>query len=50
MSAAIAAACRGRASRAAGPFFATYPELRPLYTAYVASGDPVAGQANGLAG
>jgi GH18 family chitinase len=27
--------------QAVGPFFATYPELQPLYSAYVASSDPV---------
>ena len=27
--------------QAIAPFFATYPELRPLYTAYAASSDPV---------
>jgi peptidoglycan hydrolase-like protein with peptidoglycan-binding domain len=27
--------------QAVGPFFATYPELLPLYTAYVASSDPL---------
>jgi peptidoglycan hydrolase-like protein with peptidoglycan-binding domain len=28
-------------AQAVGPFFATYPELQPLYAAYVASSDPV---------
>ena len=27
--------------QAVAPFFAAYPELRPLYDAYIASADPV---------
>lgn len=41
---ALAAGLAGLAAasqQAVGPFFATYPELQPLYAAYVASSDPV---------
>ena len=34
--------------QAVGPFFATYPELLPLYTAYVASTDPLQTRRNAL--
>ena len=34
--------------QAVGPFFTTYPELLPLYTAYVASADPVQDKRNAL--
>ena len=34
--------------QAVGPFFTTYPELLPLYTAYVASADPVQDKRNTL--
>jgi Neuraminidase-like domain/FHA domain/Salmonella virulence plasmid 28.1kDa A protein len=40
----LTAAIAGLASanqQAIGPFFSTYPELLPLYTAFVASSDPV---------
>ncbi len=34
--------------QAVAPFFARYPELRPLYDAFVASGAPLADRYNGL--
>jgi hypothetical protein len=35
------AALAAESQQASAPFFATYPELKPLYTAYAASADPV---------
>jgi hypothetical protein len=39
--AAALAVLAAAGQQAVGPFFATYPELQPLYAAYVASSDPV---------
>jgi hypothetical protein len=38
---AAVASLAAASQKATGPFFATYPELLPLYAAYVASSDPV---------
>ena len=38
---AAVASLAAASQQATGPFFATYPELLPLYAAYVASSDPV---------
>ena len=38
---AALAALAAAGQQAVGPFFATYPELEPLYAAFVASSDPI---------